>query len=121
MTIFFLSILAPAVVFFVYAMVNFQNLSRREKAAGARTILLPRVQAVEQGSSDPAVLPLDPHFREPAQSEVAVTNGPRQQFYQMESAYSGPLLVVPLQDSDVAPQATAAHARLVSAMPGRRI
>jgi hypothetical protein len=136
MMIFFLAVLVPAFVFFICAFVNFQRellLVKREKRAGAKTIPLdlPRTQASETSGERSTVVPIEPESERgnagPLSHDwrtariTAVKGRPPKEFYQLESAYAGPLFVVPLREEDVAPDAIAAHSRLVSAMYARHV
>src|SRR5271170_638877 len=124
MTIFFLTMLVPVFAFYVCALVNFQRelaLVKRAKLAGARTIPLDlrRVQAIEPSSpQNSSGIPIEPDNARPLSHDwrkarvASVKSQPPQELYQMESAYSGPLFVIPLRDEDVAPDALAAHERL---------
>jgi hypothetical protein len=136
MTIFFFAVLAPVSIFYVYALVNFQRELRRvkrERRAGAITIPLdlPRIPVSEPRGERSTVVPIEPESEHDnvgslshdwhAARITALRSRPTREFYQLESAYAGPLFVVPLQDEDVAPDAVPAHARLVSAMYARHI
>jgi hypothetical protein len=93
------SVLALVVCFYAYVFVNFQKELagiRRRKLLGAVTIPL-QVQPLPENE-----------LEQPSQSS--------QNVYQVESAYLGPLFVVPRKSESVNRIARAARARLVSAM-----
>jgi hypothetical protein len=101
MKILILATMAPLLGFYVYALVNFQRELRRakqEEVRGAKTILLHRSDGQLSGD-DHAAESLDfkvlPGGKRQAVSRV--THEPEREIYQLESAYLGPFLLIPVQ------------------------
>lgn len=127
--IFMLLGLVPVIGFYAYVFVNFTKeiaRIRRGKALGAVTVLL-HVQhrpddehgqfstTAAESAPGAAEANLAPDGR-PVEPVVTSKGGSWPEVYQVESAYLGPLFLVPRGIESVQRDARAAHTRLVSAM-----
>jgi hypothetical protein len=105
MKILILATMAPLLGFYVYALVNFKRelrRAKREEVRDAQTILLHRSDGQLSGedrAAETAAKSLDfkvlPGGKRQAVSRVA--HEPEREIYQLESAYLGPFLLIPVQ------------------------
>jgi hypothetical protein len=111
MKILILATMAPLLGFYVYALVNFQRELRhakREEVRGAKTILLHWTDGQLSGNDQPAETDAQsPDFKVlpggKRQAVSRVAHEPERETYQLESAYLGPFLLIPLQKRNKKP------------------